>query len=104
MRGKLRTLAALSAGAALAGAAVWRRRSEAPDDEVLEARVRAEVLEPAGNDRITLRVDRGVVTLRGDVDTLAAIGEVALGVQGVAGVREVRNLLRLRPTAAIRQV
>ena len=66
------------------------------DSDVTAARVR-EVLDGLqATGPIAVRVDEGVVTLRGEVTALAAISEAAARVEGLPGVVEVNNLLRLR--------
>jgi hypothetical protein len=54
-----------------------------------------------GADAMTVRVEAGVVTLRGEVDDLRDIGRLEAVARDVAGVTDVDNLLRLRLTGHV---
>lgn len=73
-------------------------------DDTLADRVRIALSvgfgESAG--RIEVRSDRGVVTLRGEVEEIADITTIDAAIRSVGGVVDIDNLLRLRDPAAIR--
>jgi len=70
-----------------------RLRSDRPDDDQLEARVRSQLGHHARQaSRIETEATDGVVTLRGEV-LATELGDVIAGVRAVRGVREVRNEL-----------
>src|SRR2546421_2360958 len=77
----------------LVGTVSWGRRS----GDLLVAQVRAE-LDAAGGSEITVRVQDGVVSLRGEVDDLRDISRYEAVARQVPGVIDVDNLLRLHLT------
>ena len=80
----------------LVGNVDWGRRA----GDLLAAQVRAALDASAGARAadITIRVQSGVVSLRGEVDHLRDITRLEAAVRAVPGVREVDNLIRLRLT------
>ena len=87
-------VASAGAGVAIAAAVLWRRRKT---DAVAERAVQA--LEAAAGEAtraIVVRAERGVVTLRGEVEEMGDIARYEAVVRSVPGVSDVDNLLRLR--------
>ena len=88
-------------GASLVGSAVDkrpRRSASASWDETLANRVRVALSLGFGDlsTGIEIRANRGVVTLRGEVDELTDITRFETAVREVGDVADVDNLLRLR--------
>ena len=77
----------------LVGTVNWGRRS----GDLLIAQVCA-ALDASGATDITLRVQSGVVTLRGEVEDMRDISRFEHVARAVPGVIDVDNLLRLRLT------
>jgi osmotically-inducible protein OsmY len=113
MKRLVSVVSGLAAGAGVAF--VWRRRriDDSPGamslvgrwragerDAILATRVRHELFgdEPVP---IVVSVDRGAVTLRGEVDDLADIRRLDAMARQVDGVKDVINLLRLRQAASL---
>ena len=70
------------------------------DDQAIAARAR-KALAVAFGDRdaaLSIRVEQGMLTLRGEVDTIDDIDGYEYVVRQVPGVEDVDNLLRLRLT------
>ena len=88
------TVAAAGAGLAVAAALLWGRRNTGAVAERAAQALEAAVGESAR--AILVRAERGVVTLRGEVDEMGDIARYESVVRSVAGVRDVDNLLRLR--------
>ena len=90
--------------AALVGSAIDapRRRSGArlADSVAVEVRRALHAAFGDASEEIGVKVDRGVVTLRGEVDDLEDIGRYDAVARSAAGVTEVDNLLRLRLTGS----
>jgi osmotically-inducible protein OsmY len=87
--------------ASLVGSAVDRRPRRAGTtgwDETLANRVRVALSQGFGDlaTGLEIRVNRGVVTLRGEVDELSDITRFDTSVREVGDVVDVDNLLRLR--------
>ena len=117
LRGKVDSPAARAAAVAVAGEVdgVRRVRSElqivpAPDRDRIDAldrdltkQVRARLISVPDFDRIDVRTDRGVVTLRGNVPELAHSARASETAAGVRGVKAVRNELAYGPEVEARQ-
>jgi osmotically-inducible protein OsmY len=78
----------------LVGTVNWGRRA----GDLLAAQVRAALDASVDSEAaaIAIRVQAGVVSLRGEVEDLRDISRLEAAVRAVPGVREVDNLLRLR--------
>ena len=79
----------------------WKRS----DDQIAAAAVQAlawDVQVP--NDRITIEVENGVVTLKGDVDWNYQKSAAVNDVMHLTGVVEVMNLIKVVPKVSARQV
>ena len=86
----------------LSGAGDQRpRRRRAADDSLL-GMVRSVLAQDFGSasEGVTVRVQHGVVTLRGEVDHIDDIAVYEAVVRDVPGVADVDNLLRLRSPAS----
>jgi hypothetical protein len=73
------------------------------NEQNLADRVRSELFRDAAvpKGRININVEReGVVVLRGEVQRAETIGDVESRVRGIAGVRDVENLMHLTGTPA----
>ena len=88
------TVAAAGAGLAVAAALLWGRRNQDAVAERVAQALEAAVGEAAST--LLVRAERGVVTLRGEVDEMGDIAGYEAVVRSVPGVRDVDNLLRLR--------
>lgn len=90
--------------AALVGTAVdtgyYRSRNREDASLANRARLALEMGVGAGAALLSVRAERGVVRIRGEVDEIDDIGRYEAVVRAVAGVREVDNLLRVRVTDA----
>ncbi|MBV9101211.1 MAG: BON domain-containing protein [Candidatus Dormibacteraeota bacterium] len=88
--------------AALVGVAVdVPRRSLRRDQDLLAASVRdaLEAMYGAEAALVAVKEERGVVTLRGEVEDIEDIARYEAAARDIPGVRDVDNLLRLRITA-----
>jgi hypothetical protein len=94
------TMAATGAVAAIA-ASVFVRLLVRRRADPLGGRVRV-ALQAVHDDfeSIDVRAERGIVTLRGEVDDIRDIGRLEAVARAVPGVRDVDNLLRLQLTAS----
>jgi osmotically-inducible protein OsmY len=88
------TAGAAGAGLAIAAAVLLRRRS--PEAVADRARLALDAAFGAAAGAILVRAERGVVTLRGEVDQMGDISRYEAAIRAVPGVRDVDNLLRLR--------
>jgi BON domain-containing protein len=79
-----------------------REQPKTFDDQTLKAKVESEVFRPADAPKgdVNVNVERGVVFLRGQVDTPELIEELEERVRAVQGVDEVESLLHLPGTEA----
>ena len=77
-------------------------RERALDDRTVEQRIRSDVLREVGLGRhdVDVRVEQGVVTLRGQVDGSNLADDLIARVQSVPGVVDVAAMLRVRAEAA----
>ena len=76
-------------------------RREMPGDDSAVAEMARKALAVAFGDAaglLDIRVDRGMLTLKGEVDTIDDIDGYEYVVRQVPGVEDVDNLLRLRLT------
>lgn len=72
-------------------------RTRAMDDRTVEQRIRSDVLRDVGLGRqeVDVRVERGVVTLRGDVSGRTLADDLIARVRSVPGVVDVAAMLRV---------
>jgi len=86
--------------AALVGTAVdagaYRTRNRGDASLANRARLALEMGAGVGAEQLSVRAERGVVRIRGEVDDIADIGRYESIVRAVSGVRDVDNLLRVR--------
>jgi osmotically-inducible protein OsmY len=77
-------------------------RERALDDRTVEQRIRSDVLRSVGLGRkdVDVRVEQGVVTLRGQVAGRTLADDLIGRVQSVPGVVEVAAMLRVSAEAA----
>ncbi|MGH2725138.1 MAG: BON domain-containing protein [Actinomycetota bacterium] len=83
--------------------ALRHRRDGGPEnDQVLAHKVESEVFQSDDipKARISVNAERGVVFLRGQVDSPDKIAEIERRVRAIYGVRDVRNLMHLPGTPA----
>ncbi len=72
------------------------RKDEDIQDEIEESYFQSPILT---GQEIDLKVENGIVTLNGDVDSKLMTFEAESIAQEISGVKEVINLLRLRPNS-----
>jgi hypothetical protein len=81
---------------------LWAEPKPPPDDATLVDRVESVIFRnpavPKG--RFNVNADRGVVFLRGEIETAKQIEAIVEATRRVPGVREVRSLLHLPGTSA----
>ncbi len=89
----------IAASALLIGAPAL---ADQPQDAFITTKVKMELLTADGVEPLRINVDTldGVVTMHGQVESAAAKSTAAAEAKGVKGVREVRNLLAVVPSAA----
>lgn len=93
-RGRLRGVAARARGSIL-------RRNVVTDDRTVEQRIRSSVLRDVrikGND-VEIRVERGVVTLRGEIEGRTPAEDLIARIREVPGVEDVAAVLRVTSPA-----
>jgi hyperosmotically inducible protein len=100
----LMVLAALAGGglAGCAGDATHRSTAQTVDDGTITAKVKSALLADSRVSGTDVKVEtyRGVVQLSGFVDNAGQAQQAVAVAQGVTGVREVKNDIRVKPAEA----
>jgi hyperosmotically inducible protein len=97
------TIGSITAAAVLLGVPAF---ADQPEDAYLTTKVKMELLTSEGVEPLHINVDTldGVVTLHGQVETAAAKTKAADEARTVKGVKDVRNMLAVVPSAAKERV
>jgi hyperosmotically inducible protein len=97
-----KSLVLSAAAALLAGPAV----ADQPEDAYITSKVKIELLTADGVNPLDINVDTldGVVTMHGQVESSAAKSKAAEEARSVKGVKDVRNMIAVVPSAAQKEV